>query len=139
MARLICIVLHVIRGTLTGQHYVDEVCPVNLSDCWKQFSLPVRKYPHFLQYGKELLVMAYYMIHLQSTTPLGYLRLAGTLFLSLHSYQITQIGTTAGRTMGLGWGTNVYPGFFLSTSNKFIECINKGGGNARYDLQYINL
>ena len=57
MVRLLRI--HAFRGTLSSKCYVDEVlsraCPNDLSDEWKQFSLPARQCPTpYMLYGKEL-------------------------------------------------------------------------------------
>ena len=36
-------------------------------------------------------------------------------------------------------GVQANAGLLLSMRKQLIECIHKGGGHTRYDLQYINL
>ena len=53
MVNLICIVVHVIRGTIKLFH--PHVLPIYLSDCWKQFSTPEIQCPHTCNMARNYL------------------------------------------------------------------------------------
>ena len=139
--RLICIV---IRGSLTGQRYVDEVLHPHVL----QIYLTVGN--NFLfQYGKEL--FASWSCHtpltgLQGPDPSQISHRCDILGRRIHDPIPSQLPNfpdlntswlNNDNVFHKGWG--VQPQTSFKHAQRLIECIHKGGGHTRYDLQYINL
>ena len=142
---------HTYRQTLCGWS-PSPTSRANLSDCWKEFSLPVRQCPiHAIWQGTGCkLVMAYpldwHSKPIPNGQPLGYSRPAGTWLLPLPSCHITRIGTPAGWTMAThstggrgGLHVQMYTQASFKHGKRLVELINKSVGHTRYKLQYTNL
>ena len=129
MVCLICIVLHIILGTLTGQYYVDKVLHPHVLPIYQTVgikpSLPVNA--PYLQYGKELFASWLWQTPLTGhpdQSPINH-------FLDIRDWCIHDLYPFPAATLpefecqlveqwrynldwGRGWGTNLYPGFFSS-------------------------
>ena len=138
----IYIVLHVLWG--------HTYSPANLSDCWKQFSLPERQCPHtcnmtrnYLQPGHAIptrLAFSSGYPSISNWPSLRYSKLAGTWLVILPSCHITRIWkpvswTKATHSTGVRGQLDVpMP---LLRCKRLIECINKGGCHIRYKFVII--
>ena len=137
----------VIRWSLTGQRYVDEVLPQHVVQIYQIVSSFSKTIPAHLQYGKELFAGWSCHTHLTGLpgpdpSPIG--RPWDILGQQIHDripYQLPHFPNSNtswfnnGNVFHKGRGYN--NSFLLSMPKSLIECINKGGGHTRYDLQYI--
>ena len=128
----------------------SHTCRANLSECLKQFSLPARQCQHTCNTARKMFASwpcqtpwpaSQVPIHLWSTTP-GIIWTGGYMIVSLPSRHISLIGTLASWTIGNAFHKGLgefNQKLLLSLGQRLIECIHKGGGHTRYELQYINL
>ena len=118
---------------------LSPTCPANLSECWKQFSLPGRQSPHTCNMARDCLQAGQWSCHTPLTGLPGYLRPAGTY--DLYPFPAAtlpklecQLVEQRQRIPQGGGGCKCIPRLLLSMRKRLIECINKS--HTRYDLQY---
>ena len=127
----------------------SRTCPANLSDYWKQFSLPAIQCQHTCNMARNRLQAGHAitpLIGLSGFGPslIGYpCDILGWL---IHGHIPSQLPHF--QNFNIGWlnngnvfheGVGYKPRLLLSMRKSLIECIHKGDGHTRYDLQYINL
>ena len=111
----------------------SSICPVDLLDCWKQFSLPVRQCPTHTCIMARTCLQASHVITLEWPSR----------FPDLTNRHRTLLGYSrlpAYPNWKTGWlnnGNTFYWDMYtvrllLSRSNRLTECINKGGCHTRY-------
>ena len=112
----VCLICIVIRGSLTGQRYVDEVLRPHVLQIYQTVG------NNFLFQQDKASIPAIWQ---------GYPFLGAT-FLEFEHRLVEQW-----QCIPQGEGYN--PRLLLSMRKSLIECIHKGGGHTKYDLQYTNL